>query len=328
MIELINKVREGAGVGPVELGDNIAAQAHAELMLRDCFDSHWGLDGLKPYMRYSLAGGYQSNWENVAVTNGNCSKAWDGYAPITGVMEEIALTMGGLMESPGHRDNILHKHHKKVNIGFAWDEYNFHAAQHFEGDYAEYSQLPRIDGNRLSFRGRVKNGARINASDLGVFIDYDPPPHALTRGQAARTYCYGGGAPVATLIEPPSDGWSYTGGDEFEDTYESCLDPYDAPPKESITIDELEALRQEAYDESANPKGIAVVGLWITADEWSVMGGEFSVSADIGNVLNRWGDGVYTIVLHGWGAIDGEDATISEYSIFHGVAPPNTYYPR
>ena len=64
MLELINIAREDAGVPPVALGDNDAAQLHAESALANCFGSHWGIDGLKPYMRYSLAGGYQSNGEN------------------------------------------------------------------------------------------------------------------------------------------------------------------------------------------------------------------------------------------------------------------------
>ncbi|MXY20302.1 MAG: hypothetical protein F4Y49_03085 [Dehalococcoidia bacterium] len=64
MLELINAERAKAGVGSVVLGDNIAAQLHAEAALENCFASHWGIDGLKPYMRYSLAGGYQSNGEN------------------------------------------------------------------------------------------------------------------------------------------------------------------------------------------------------------------------------------------------------------------------
>ena len=64
MLALINSERRKAGVNPVVLGTNNAAQLHAESSLADCVSSHWGTDGLKPYMRYSLAGGYQSNGEN------------------------------------------------------------------------------------------------------------------------------------------------------------------------------------------------------------------------------------------------------------------------
>ena len=64
MLELINEEREIAAVGPVTMGNNVAAQVHAEISLANCTGGHWGVDGLKPYMRYSLAGGYHSNGEN------------------------------------------------------------------------------------------------------------------------------------------------------------------------------------------------------------------------------------------------------------------------
>ena len=56
MLELINIERQRAGLSPVGLGSNAAAQLHAESELEHCSSSHWGIDGLKPYMRYSLGG--------------------------------------------------------------------------------------------------------------------------------------------------------------------------------------------------------------------------------------------------------------------------------
>ena len=131
MQDLINQERKKAGVSLIGLGDNVAAQLHAESSLANCFSSHWGLNGLKPYMRYSLAGGYQSNAENGA-GNDYCITETDGYAPIRSVQQELVKMMDGLMSSPGHRRNILDKSHKKVNIGLAWDQYNLSLYQHFE----------------------------------------------------------------------------------------------------------------------------------------------------------------------------------------------------
>ena len=48
MLELINQARAGAGAPPVVLGDNHAAQLHAESGLANCFGSHWGIDGVSP----------------------------------------------------------------------------------------------------------------------------------------------------------------------------------------------------------------------------------------------------------------------------------------
>ena len=155
MLELINEERDRLALPLLELGTNNAAQLHAESALEHCFSSHWGVDGLKPYMRYSLAGGYQSNGENGSGLN-YCIKTSDRYQALSGISTEIEEAMNGWMNSPGHRANILDTTHKKVNIGLAWDRYNLMAFQHFEGDYVEYTALPKIEDGDLSFEGQVK----------------------------------------------------------------------------------------------------------------------------------------------------------------------------
>ena len=97
MVELINEARAEAGVPAVTLGDNRAPQIHAETSIADCFGAHWGLDGLKPYMRYSLAGGYQSNGEN-ALGSDYCPS---NVRPLTNIEEVVQKTMDSWMESPG-----------------------------------------------------------------------------------------------------------------------------------------------------------------------------------------------------------------------------------
>ena len=176
MLELINERRESAGLGPVVLGDNVAAQVHADASLANCFSSHWGIDGLQPYMRYSLAGGYQYNAENGSGLD-YCVRSNDGYRSLGSIRGKIRQTMSGWMSSPGHRDNILNKHHKKVNIGLAWDVYNFRAYQHFEGDHVHHEQPPSIESGILRLEGATKNGATLGGNrDLSVQIYYDAPP--------------------------------------------------------------------------------------------------------------------------------------------------------
>ena len=51
MLGVINLRREERGLPLVELGDNKAAQQHAEALLANCASSHWGPDGMKPYAR-------------------------------------------------------------------------------------------------------------------------------------------------------------------------------------------------------------------------------------------------------------------------------------
>ena len=167
MLQLINQERMSAGLEPVELGANVAAQLHAESSLANCTSSHWGPDGLKPYMRYSLAGGYQSNGENGHGSD-YCITPRDNYRALGPIEREIKEAVDGWMRSPGHRDNLLDGWHRKVNIGLAWDRYNFVAYQHFEGDFVEYETLPSMENGVLSVRGRTKNGIEFRrARDLG-----------------------------------------------------------------------------------------------------------------------------------------------------------------
>lgn len=325
MLELINLERAKVGAPAVVLGDNIAAQLHAEASLAGCFSGHWGVDGLKPYMRYSLAGGYQSNGENVSGLS-YCIRAWENYTPVLSAEQEIREAMAGLMDSPGHRDNILDPWHKKVNIGLAWDRYNFAAAQHFEGDYVEYSRLPSIDGNGfLSFAGWTRNGFGFrDRDDLGVQVYYDPPPYPLTRGQLALTYCYSSGIQVATLRPPLTGNWFYT-EHQFSKSQGQCPDPYNVPadtPGPS-SPKAANAAWQAAYDASQNMPDQYVIGPWITAASWRADGTDFAVTADLSGVVGRHGPGVYTITV--WHQnIDG-GVVISEYAIFYGLEPPGGY---
>ena len=202
MLELINAERAKAGVPSVVLGDNIAAQLHAESTLKNCISSLWGVDGLKSYMRYSLAGGYQSNVETVSGLS-YCIKAWENYQPLGSIEQEIRKVMNLFMNSPGIRANILSRWHRKVNIGLAWDRHNFRVSQQFEGDYVTYSLRPTLENGFLSLAGTVKNGISFSdRPDLGVQVYYDPPPHPLTQGQLARTCGSGHGIQVASLRPP------------------------------------------------------------------------------------------------------------------------------
>ena len=324
MLRLINNERRSAGVPEVELGVNDAAQLHAEDSLEGCHSSHWGSDGLKPYMRYSLAGGYQSNGENGSGRD-YCIRARDGYVALSGIKTEIREAMAGWMNSPGHRRNLLEKTHRRVNIGLAWDRYNLIAVQHFEGDYVEYETLPEFDGDRLKLYGKIKNGARFGVGDtIPVQVFYDPPPHTLNPGQLSRTYCYGSGLPVAYVREPLTGSWNYD-NDSLSTSYTVCPDPYDVPPDAPAprSHDEAHLHWRQAYRASQSlGKALAVMRA-ITASSWKAGGNSFLITANFGSALKKHGPGVYTVVL--WGTVSGKAEVISEYSIFHDIPRPSEY---
>ena len=318
MLALINEARTEAGLSAVVRGDNGAAQIHADNSLANCISSHWSIDGLTSDMRYSLAGGYQSANENVYGSD-YCRLPNQGYSAISSAAEEVREAMEGWIESPGHRDNILKPRQRKVNIGLAWDRFNFMAIQQFEGDYIEYTVLPEINDDVLSMEGKVKNGANLEHGDhIRVSILYKPQPQPLTRGQIARVYGTCLGRKVALL--------SYKSSGTAESTWSPCLSPYDvasdAPvPTSTNAAHELweEArARYESLDASV-PITVARVRM----SRWELDGDRFAVSADLGGVLEAHGAGVYQVVL--WGVLEGRVEPISEYSIFHGIPRPAGY---
>ena len=314
MLELINEARREAAVPPLTLGQNRAAQLHAESMAEHCFLSDWGIDGHAPGMRYSLAGGYQL-WEEI-VSN-------VAYCRITpnAIEEQVASTMAYLMGNDLNRASILHPAFRMVNIGLAQHSLGaLQVVQLFEADYVSYTVLPSIDNRHLSLSGHVRNGAALyGTTDLGVDMYFDPPPHPLTVGQVIRANCYDNGLLVASLRPPTTAETEYI-DDELVVSYKQCPNPHDVPADSHVPRSAEEA--SDLLDRVAAASTTVTVP-WVTASEWRVDDGEFAVVADIGNVLDKYGDGVYRIVV--WALIDDEAAIISEYSIFHGISAPDTY---
>jgi len=198
-LELINRDRMANGLAPVTLGSNTAAQNHAEERLANRYGSHWGMDGLKPYMRYTLVGG-----ENYEAENGSMGGIYwiGGKDPSYRIdpKEMLEQAEEGLMTSPGHRRNILDKWHKKVNLGIAYDEERLDLVQQFEGDYIDFSDPPSISGSILSMTGEVTLGTIENIS-----LYYDPLPQPLSPDQLDAPpydYAYGLGEDIGTILPP------------------------------------------------------------------------------------------------------------------------------
>lgn len=325
MLQLINEVRAEAGSPSVLMGSNQAAQIHADNALQGCFSSHWGLDGSKPYMRYTAAGGYQSNGENVAGMD-ICIRAGQGYASLGNPSIKVQEIMDGFMDSPGHRRTILDPAYRKVNLGIAWDRYNIRVVQHFEGDYVRFEQLPTIEDGVLSFTGTLLNGATLVPGDikkdLGMQIHYDPPLQALSRGQLARADSYGLGPRVAAVRGPAGAGFRYT-THWFAAEYCPGSDPYAVPRDTPAPKDPLESSFRPS-----KPRFLTCTTAtrpWLNASRWKLGTTEFEVKVSLKDILLQHGPGVYTVLL--WANIDGESVAVAEYPIFHQTEPPAEYGP-
>ena len=61
----------------------------------------------------------------------------------------------------------------------------------------------------------------------------------------------------------------------------------------------------------------SVTGAFITASMYEVAGDEFALEADVSEVLEQHGPGVYTVQV--WATLEDEPAIVSAVSVFHEV---------
>jgi uncharacterized protein YkwD len=114
LLELINADRAKAGAQPLALdGDlNEAAELHSQWMINTDTFSHTGQGGSSFVTRMTNAG-YQliGPWaagENIA---------WASLRSPSGYQDEVQLLHGILMNSSGHRANLLSPTYREVGLG-------------------------------------------------------------------------------------------------------------------------------------------------------------------------------------------------------------------
>lgn len=102
MLLMVNREREAVGLDPVVMDKRLieVARSHSQDMFKRGYFSHYTPEGLSPFDRLSAGNvDYEYAGENLAL------------AP------SVDLAMQGLMNSPGHRANILNKNFKKLGVG-------------------------------------------------------------------------------------------------------------------------------------------------------------------------------------------------------------------
>jgi hypothetical protein len=270
MLERINLDRTQNGLTPVSLGDNPAAQNHAADMFNNYYLSHWDTEGLKPYMRYTLQGGFNAEGENSAYY-GWYNKSDDASRYVTidpkqileGLEDQMMYDDAG--SNWGHRDNILNKWHKKVNIGIAYDDHRLTLVQQFEGNYIEFTQVPHIENGILALSGKITLGT---VDSITVY--YDPLPKPMTQDELiAGPGYYDMGKQIALVVSPPPPGYAYSG-----------------LPEHTVQATQ-----------------------WETSES-----GGFSIQADIGPMMSKSGQGVFTVVMRS--KTGNESVILTNYSLF------------
>ena len=175
LLEMVNEERDVERV-PLVAMDDLATQVatkHAIAMATGEFTSHWGRDGLKPYQRYSFAGGTHATAENISAADNTWSlKAGD-------LKQDAAyLHLRLYQQKPpndGHRRTILAPQHTHVGFGLAVEQLRLRLVELFVAKHGEVGAVKRTakPGEQILFTGRVSKPQHFLSY---VEVLYEPVP--------------------------------------------------------------------------------------------------------------------------------------------------------
>ncbi|CUK00234.1 Cysteine-rich secretory protein family protein [Ruegeria denitrificans] len=121
MLALINDERTSRGLNPLQLETrlNDSAEDHSTWMLNADIFSHTGSGGSSATERMQDAGfDFSGSWrsgENIA---------WQSERGTEGISDDVEQLHQSLMNSPGHRANILNPDYEYIGIGIEEGDYN------------------------------------------------------------------------------------------------------------------------------------------------------------------------------------------------------------
>ena len=142
MLDLINAERSARGLDPVqlELRLNDSAEEHSEWMLQQNIFSHTGSGGSSAGDRMEDAGfQFSGSWtwaENIA---------WQSERGTPGLADDVINLHDSLMNSPGHRANILNPNVEVIGIGIEQGNFNGWDAVMVTQNFARTSAPVQLD---------------------------------------------------------------------------------------------------------------------------------------------------------------------------------------
>lgn len=134
LLELINAERAKSGAQPLAFDNDLseAAENHDKWMIAADVFSHTGSGGSSPTTRMKAAGytltGSWATGENIA---------WATTRNPTGYVDEVKLLHANLMNSAGHRANILNPNFREVGLGFEVGDYKGRSSAFVTEDFAK-----------------------------------------------------------------------------------------------------------------------------------------------------------------------------------------------
>jgi len=205
-LDLINRDRAAHGMRALQLGQNNAAQLHAEDALLHGYIGYGYSDGRKPYMLYSHSGGRSyisahgasSGWtarqwqkEGCALRERACGIP-DPREAIQSMHARLIYPNGAQREE--RRATILRDDHRSVNLGIAFNGRRLTYFQHFEGGDIEFSSPPLLNAEGILTIALTKRDPSITIYPaITLYYEQPSPPPPFTDLQRLRHYCIGNG---------------------------------------------------------------------------------------------------------------------------------------
>lgn len=157
MLSQVNRERAKYDMQPLTL-DAIAtkaAQTHSDEMAIIGFHSHWNTNGKKPDQRYTESGGMHNASENVGISYTKPKSIIKGEL-IQNHFSAASLDKlhASLMNSDGHRSQILKPEHNKLGLGLSY------AATSHNGWRPTRKKLSPSPGRRASLPRRRQRPSR------------------------------------------------------------------------------------------------------------------------------------------------------------------------
>lgn len=155
MLDLINQERTSRGLNPVqlELRLNESAEDHSEWMLAQDVFSHTGIGGSSAGDRMRDAGfDFSGSWswaENIA---------WQSERGSPGLEDDVVDLHNSLMNSPGHRANILAPDLEYIGIGIERGNFNGWDAVMVTQNFARTSGQVQLDNGGAGSGGGGTGG--------------------------------------------------------------------------------------------------------------------------------------------------------------------------
>jgi serralysin len=142
-LELINTERAKVGAQPLAFDGslNTAAELHSQWMIATDTFSHTGSSGTSATQRmvnagYALTGSWMTG-ENIA---------WASLRGDPGYVDEVYLLHTNLMNSSGHRANILNASFREIGVGYEIGQYGSYTGAFVTEDFAKSGSAVFVTG--------------------------------------------------------------------------------------------------------------------------------------------------------------------------------------